>query len=147
MTPPQRRENPWLGAPTYVMRREPVEARKICCCQFNLTVPLFYVARRPRLAYHLRHTLSKPVTPGFARQEATMRLSTITVYPIMSLSLLRMDGFFQEMAHYTIHGTLPSHAPGEAKRSMLDSGGRRLLWKGSFCGERQTPHGIHSCRR
>ena len=135
MTPPQRRENPWLGAPTYVMRREPVEAQKKSCCQFNLTVPLFYVARRPRLAYHLRHTLSKPVTPGFARQEATMRLSTITVYPIMSLSLLRMDGFFQEMAHYTIHGTLPSHVPGEVKtfyarlRRKAPAVERIFLWR------------------
>ena len=44
-------------------QREPAEAQKKSCRQFNLTVPLFYVARRPRPAAHLRCTLSKPVTP------------------------------------------------------------------------------------
>ena len=73
-------------------QQEP-EARKNQCCQLNLTVSLISVERRPRLAYHLRPTLSKPVAPiEMAMGLATMRMSsyapprllagaTLSVYP------------------------------------------------------------------
>lgn len=43
-------------------QREP-EAHRNSCRQFDLTVPLFCVERRPRPAARLKPTLSKPVTP------------------------------------------------------------------------------------
>ena len=36
----------------------------------NLTLPLFSVARRPRLAPHVKPTMSKPVAPEYVRRSA-----------------------------------------------------------------------------
>lgn len=68
MTSPWKRENvPVWRAELLIKQREPSEAHKKECCQFNLTFPLFNVARRPRLAAHLKLTLSNPVTPECMR--------------------------------------------------------------------------------
>ena len=66
----------------YLIKQREPEAQKSCCRQFNLTVPLFSVARRPRPAAHLRPTLSKPVTPTrWSWGAATMRLSSCVPHP------------------------------------------------------------------
>ena len=68
MTSPRKREHiPVWRAELLIKQREPSEAHKKECCQFNLTFPLFNVARRPRLAAHLKLTLSNPVTPECMR--------------------------------------------------------------------------------
>lgn len=64
MTSPEKRERlPVRRLLIYVKQRGRTRPDKNLRRQLDLTVPLFNVARRPRLAAHLRHTLSKPVTP------------------------------------------------------------------------------------
>ncbi len=61
MTSRRCRGNHRVDAPQYIKQREPAGAQKKNSCQFILTVPLFYVARRPRPASSLRTIVSKPV--------------------------------------------------------------------------------------
>lgn len=63
MTSRRCRGNHRVDAPLYIKQREPAGAQKKNSCQFILTVPLFYVARRPRPASSLRTIVSKPVAP------------------------------------------------------------------------------------
>ncbi len=71
-----------------IKQREPAEAQKKNSCQFNLTVPLFNVARRPRPASSLRTIASKPVAPeGRPSQSAHRRRSVrpVKVRPARNL--------------------------------------------------------------